>query len=143
MNLTIVSTILESLSFFLVTLDLYGKDRLEKSSIELVKKLKNASDKEWDVDYFMFIYTPPTIYLFIAWLVIWALIAFIISNPEQRTLLMAIAISPAFPLAVNNKLLNSIILLFISTISKYKLDGVMLKLGVVFYILSKIIPFAK
>lgn len=64
------SIILESISFLCVTLDLYGKDRLEKLQTRLLDNLKNFQNKDLSLEYLLFLIKTPNSIIFIIVLLI-------------------------------------------------------------------------
>ena len=133
--------LLESISFLFVTLDLYGKERLEKFQSNLKSKLDNI--KEDDVQSKISIFLLKTHGGFIVILLLLIFIFFVLikgfpvfMNPYF--LVFAFMILGFLILFFDGDKLISLALLIIR---KYKLEGFLLYLGTLLFFSSKLVSW--
>lgn len=136
-----IAILLESISFVLVTLDLYGKERLEKFQSTLTNQLDNIEEKDLQLKILLFIMKPKGFFIVITPMLIFIVImckygANTFSNPYFLALGYIIA-AFAILLRYGDKLISSIL----SMMKKYKLEGFMLFLGSMLFFVSKLISF--
>lgn len=141
------SIILESISFLCVTLDLYGKDRLQKLQTQLSNKLDSAQKKVWQFQYLLsFLKTPYDIIFIILSLILFSIIWIkgkaMIENPWLIGVLYIYIVLISF-LTMNKKKVNKILSFILSIMNKYNLDGVLLGFGTILFFLSRLLLFIK
>lgn len=141
------SIILESISFLCVTLDLYGKDRLQKLQTQLSNKLDSAQKKVWQFQYLLsFLKTPYDIIFIILSLILFSIIWIkgkaMIENPWLIGVLYIYIVLISF-LTMNKKKVNKILSFILSIMNKYNLDGVLLGFGTILFFLSRLLLFFK
>ena len=140
------SIILESISFLCVTLDLYGKERLEKLQSRLLDNLKNFQNKDLSLEYLVFLMKTPNSIIFIVVLLIiasffWMEGIGIYENP-YTWIFAGIGILIFIPLTFD-KTINKIISFVLSMMNKHNLDGVLLGFGTILFFLSRLLLFFK
>lgn len=134
------SIILESISFLCVTLDLYGKERLEKLQSRLSYNIGNVQKKGW---LFFLLDNPIISIIIIILLVISSSIIFKAGTNIHDNIFYLIPIWVCIIIISLIAFGDRIIFFILSIMEKYKLDGILLGFGTILFFASKLFIFFK